>query len=117
MNPNQMQTENQMPPEDLRAALGFSNRILSQTIPPDAQTTPQEGEFGAEMPLDGTENPETTNTQPMEETPPETPEIDNIKGEFEDFKKQTKKMIKEEVSGLKEMIKEALNNEEDVKEE
>jgi len=91
-----MDQNTQMANEDLRAALGFSNNILAQSIPLDMETTPVEGELGAEMPQGGTETPDTANitdeiTKGLKEAKTE------LKGELKDMiKSELKKLMDDE---------------------
>jgi hypothetical protein len=84
------------------------------------QEAPVEGENGAEMPQGGTETPETVETAPMAETPPETPDLEEkeetpdpmleIGEQMEEVKSELKDTIKEEMAGFKKMIKDAISD-------
>jgi len=123
MNPEEMQVEQgmeeahpEMSPDEAMAALAISTRLSEQMMAqqaPQGEDMPVEGENGAEMPQGGTETPEAEEVAPEQDTAV----LDDFKTEYQDemktFKKEIAKMIKDEVGGLKQMIAETLNEEEE----
>lgn len=96
--------QEELTPEEAKASLGLSTRLSEQML---MAQVPKEG-------VEGSETPETApgeeETPEQQETPPLDPEA--FKSEIMD---EVKSAIKEEIEGLKEMLKGAL--EEDDEEE
>lgn len=92
------QTQPTMTGDESAAALAFATQLQQQLIPKQA---PQEAEMaqGEEM-MDESQN--------MAD-----PRVDELETQFKDFKKEVQKMVKDEIGGLKDMIKEALNEEDE----
>ena len=103
--PPEIQQENpQLEDADLRAALGYANNILSQTIPPDEM---EQGETGEEAP----QVPETAPTSPVEPEVEETPaEEENIG--LEAIQEAVRTAVQEEMKGLKKDIEKVINEDE-----
>jgi hypothetical protein len=128
MNPDEIQNmtpamASEMSPDDAMAALAISTRLSEQMMMQQApQDMPVEGEFGAEMPPEGTETPETEETAPTEETPVETQEIEEekpdptevVEEKMEEVKTEMKDTIKTEIKsamdGFKKMIENAIKD-------
>lgn len=85
--------EEEMSPEDAKATLGLSTRLSEQFLIPQASI---EGEEGTE-----TEEPEED---------AEEDEKPDMKEEFDSMKEELEAMIEEKVGGIREDIKEALQN-------
>ena len=104
----------EMSPDEAMANLAFATNLQEQMLQMQGggQTTPEEGEIGAEMATEGTETPETGNMPPKEETPPtkqkEEENEDDLDSKFEEVKSELKDTIKEEMSGFKKIIADAL---------
>jgi hypothetical protein len=82
--------------EDSKAALGIATRLMQEYL---AQNSPQEEE---ELPQE--EVAETEEAEEVEEEPEE-----DIDEKLDEFKKEIKDLIKKEVSGIREDIKDAIN--------
>ncbi len=91
-------TQVDMTPEEAKASLGIATYLQQQMLPQG-------------VPIDPSESPEMGEGGDLELETEEVPEED-IKGEFEAFKKETQKMIKDEIGSIKEMIKSAISDEE-----
>lgn len=111
MNPEENQmTPVDMSPDDAMAALALATNFSEQLQPQEPSV---EGEISPEIALDDTQTPQTMETAPEQDTAV----LDDFKTEMGDemksFKKEIQKMIKDEVGGLKKMIKDTLDNEEE----
>lgn len=84
--------QNQMSPEDAKAIMGTATHLQSFLLPPkvDPQGTPPQA--------------------PQQD--PDAQKIDALQQEFQDFKKQVGSSIKEEMGGIKDLIKQALKEDE-----
>ena len=101
MNPDNMQQQNMdMTPEDIRAALGYSNTILMGMMPKEA---PQELQNA----------PETTEI-PKTEKLPEEDKMMAMEGKMDEkmeiLRDEMKSVIKTEVDSIRQMIQDALND-------
>jgi hypothetical protein len=101
MPPEQTQP-NQMTGDQSAAALSFATMLQEQMmpnaeVPQEEPTAPVEPEIAPEQ-------------EETEEVVEDTPDLET---EFKDFKKETEKMIKKEIGGLKKMIEEALSDEQE----
>jgi hypothetical protein len=124
MENEQMQAPQDTSPDEAMANLAFATNLQEQVLKMggQGQEAPVEGENGAEMPQGGTETPETVETAPMEETPLETPDLEEkpeeekpdpmleIGEQMEEVKSELKDTIKEEMAGFKKMIKDAIQD-------
>lgn len=106
---------------DTKASLAFSNMLREgKFMEENAPVEPQEGQGDEDIAV--TDQGEQIEEVPQVEevmAPVEQPqteekdeEIAELKDEIKSMDKKFKKMIRDEVSGIKEMIKEALNEEE-----
>lgn len=93
MNPEDMQ----MNPDDAKASLGIATALQDQLMPQIPQEVQKE-----EIPQEQAEN-----QQPQEDII--TPRMEELEGKFTDLEKEIKALIKDEISGMKDMIKEALS--------
>lgn len=91
MNEENMQEENGgMKTDDLRAALGFSNNMLSQMLPQDEM----------EQAPEGSETPEMAPSSPVEQEKEEPLDKEALKKELrEELKKELIEEVKKEVMG------------------
>ena len=96
MEPQQTQ-QNDMTPEEAKASLGIATYLQQQMLP---QGVPIDGDKTAEM------APDSDLTLETEEDL--TPRIDDLESQFKDFQKEVKKMIKDEIGGIRQDIKDAL---------
>lgn len=96
----------EMSAEDAKASMGIATMLMQQLMP----KAPQEG---TEAPTNA-ETPETPQDTQEDKI---TPRIEDLEGKFGELEKEVKKTIKEEISGIKEMIKEALSEDADKKEQ
>ena len=97
MNPEETQlNQEEMTAEESKAALGLATTLTEQMLMSQAQQN---------APIE--EAPEKELELEVEETPEVDPEA--LKS---DLMKDVKKLIKEEIGGIKEMLKEALNEKE-----
>ena len=92
-------TQPDMTPEEAKASLGIATYLQQQML--------HQG-----VPIDGDNSPEMAPDSDLELDTEEVPE-DDMKGEFEAFKKETKSMIKDEIASIKDMLKEALKEDEE----
>lgn len=108
--PGSEMTGQELTPDEAAAALAFATNIsegMMPQAPMDEQS--QMGEPAPEQPT------EEIAEQPQElEEIEDEPEID-IEEKLDTFKKDVEAMVKKEISGIKDLIKEALNEEEDTK--
>ena len=93
-----------MPTEDLRAALGFSNNILSQMLPKDEMMPPQEAPVpqGGEMGMEMEKEPQEDKMMAMEGKMDEKMEI---------LRTELKETIKTEIDSIRDEIKSAIEDE------
>ena len=110
--------ENEKPqdtsPDEAMANLAFATNLQEQVLRMgnQGQTTPQEGENGAEMPLNGTETPQVEETQVMEENTPETTTETDPMMEMGEKMEEMKTEIKDEIkSTIKEELRKILDEE------
>ena len=118
MENEQMQT-NKLSQEDLRAALGFSNNILSQTIPPDMEEMPMEAPEAPQTPETAPqtmEAPEVEETPDVAETPEQDPRVDELEGKLKEveskmdkFRTEVGDTIRKEMSSIRDEIRKSLN--------
>lgn len=103
MNDEIMQDQpSDLSPEDAKASLGLSTRLSEEFLM--SQIPPQEAEMGegGEMMTEGEESPES---EPQ-------PDMNEIMASMrEDIMKEVQNMVKEEIGGLKDEIKSALDEE------
>lgn len=94
---NMQPPQNDMTPDEHAAALGFITTLGSQVM-------------GAQNATDPTQTPDSAPTGEETPEPQEdlTPRIEGLEGQFNEFKEEIKKDIKDEMEGLKGMIKDAL---------
>ena len=97
---NEEITQEELSPEEAKAALGLSTRLSEQYL---MSQVPQEGMEDTE----GSESPEMA-SESVEE--PEVEEEDKFDPEA--FKKEIMEEVKKEVGGIKEAIADALNDNE-----
>jgi len=97
MEPQTTQTE--LTPEEAKASLGIATYLQQQMLP---QGTP----------IDPSESPESAPDEELDMETEEEPEYD-VKGEMESFKKEMQKMMEDEIGSIKDMIKSAINDEEE----
>ena len=98
-NPISPQQNSQMSAEDAKASLGIATMLMQQLMPkasPEATDSPQNAE-----------TPQTPQNTPTDEM---TPRIEDLEGRFDKLEKEVKQSIKEEIGGIKEMIKKSLEN-------
>ena len=116
MQPDNLQQNmsNEMSSEDIRAALGFSNTLLTGMMPVDAppeQQEPQGGENGQDM---GDSDNMDIEAQDKEDKGDK--KLDNseekMDGKMEILRTELKDTIKVEIDSIKQMIKDALDNNE-----
>ena len=107
MNEQDLQVDNsqQMPPEDIRAALGFSTNLMSQMMPVDAQEAPQDAQNAPQQENGG-------DVEEDKETEKED-KVGELKAEMEGFKVEVKTLIEQQIDGLRKDIKDALSNEQE----
>lgn len=89
--------QSNMTPEDAKASLGIATMLQSKLLPQDASIATES---------------DIEQEQPQEDL---TSRIDVLETQFQEFQKATQQMIKDEIGGIKDMIKESLQ--EDDKEE
>mgnify|MGYP001586939415 FL=1 len=89
---------NELTVEEAKAAMGISTALMQQLMPKAPQEA-TESPTNAETP----ETPQDTQEDKI------TPRIEDLEGKFGELEKEVKKTIKEEIGGIKELIKEALN--------
>lgn len=94
----------QMTPDEAAASLAFATQLSEGLLPKGQGDMPVEGDNMGE-----TAPSEELSLEPEEDT---NPRIDELETQFKDFQKEVKDTIKNEIGGLKEMIKESLNEEE-----
>ena len=83
------------------AALAFATMLQEQMMP------------NVEVPVESETAPEQEQTvAPQEDV---TPRVDELEGQFKDFQKEMKKMIKDEIGGLKKEIQSALETDDEKK--
>lgn len=89
-------------PEEAKASLGLSTRLTEQMMM-------------AQVPQEGEESSETLETAPGEEEIPKTPETPPLDPEAfkNEIMDEVKSAIKEEIEGLKEMLKGALEDDDE----
>jgi hypothetical protein len=108
MQPDNLQQNmsNEMSSEDIRAALGFSNTLLTGMMPVDAtpeQQEPQGGENGQDM--------GDSDNMDIEAQDKEDRGEDKTDEKMEILRTELKDTIKVEIDSIKQMIKEALSEE------
>ena len=91
-------TQPDMTPEEAKASLGIATFLQQQMIP-------------QEVPIDGDESLEMGDDSDLDIETDEEPEYD-AKGEMEAFKKEMQTMVDDKIGSIKDMLKEALNEEE-----
>lgn len=101
---NSSETSQDLTPDEAAASLAFSNMMQEQTMMP--QVMPEEGMGDEESQPEAVE--EQPEPQPSAE---ETPDRD-LTSEFDEFKGEVKGIIETEMGSLKDMIQNAINEEE-----
>jgi len=98
--PQELQTGNpQLTPDESAASLAFATYLQEQMmgINPGASQNPETAQGDEET------------QEPQEDL---TPRIEGLESQFNDFREEVKKTIKDEVGGIKQMIKDLSDGEE-----
>lgn len=100
----QQNSQEQMTPEDAKASMGIAT-FLMDNLMPKAEQPPTEAPSEPQQAPSEPETPETTPDTP-------DPDFEALKAEFDsklqEMEKSTKDTIRAEIGGIKDMIKEAL---------
>ena len=103
MKMSNIQQNQDMSVEDAKASMGIATALMQQIMPkaqPEGQQEGTESSTNAEKPEMGQDTQEDKIT----------PRIEDLEGRFGELEKEVKKTIKEEISGIKDMIKKALQD-------
>ena len=112
MQPDNLQQNmsNGMTPEDIRAALGFSNTLLTGMMPVDAPQDAQNGQGGEQMQGVSQDNNGEKDTNTADNKGIDNSE-EKMDGKMEILRTELKDTIKVEIDSIKQMIKDALTEE------